>query len=104
VCHFMRKIQPRRTRTKNGDAQITTSCITVIQDVCTNAFLIRIHLRHALCRAHLPLEINLRCAIKVRVTDLITGYGHCGTNRRCAKDRASPITEKSEMHFNLARR
>jgi hypothetical protein len=61
------------------------------------AFLIRIHLRRVLLRAHLLLEINLRRAIRVYVTDLIAGWDHYGTNRR-------PITMKSETRFNIARR
>jgi hypothetical protein len=37
----------------------------------------------------------------VRVT---ADWDHYDTNTRCAKGRASLITKKFEMHFNLARR
>jgi hypothetical protein len=65
--------------------------------------LIRIHLRHVLCRAHLPLEIILRHVLRVCVADLIAGWVHYDTNMIRANRRASPITKKSEMRFNLAR-
>jgi hypothetical protein len=32
----------------------------------------------------LPLFRNLRRVSSYRITDLIDGWGHCGTNRRCA--------------------
>jgi hypothetical protein len=52
----------------------------------------------------LPLEINPRHALRVSVVDLIPGWGHCGTNRRHAKGRASPITNQFETHFKVASR
>jgi hypothetical protein len=67
---------------------------------------IRIHLRRAIVSTRLSLEINLRYA-RVHITDLIADWGHYGTNRRCAKGgggRTSPISKKSEMHFNLPHR
>jgi hypothetical protein len=79
----------------------------VIQDIRLNASSIRIHLRRAhvsLHRVRLPLEINLRRAIRARITDLIADWGHCDTNTRRAKGCTSPITKKSETRFNLARR
>jgi hypothetical protein len=73
---------------KNGDAQIASP--------------IRIHLRCTLGRACLLLEINLKCAIRVHVADLIVGWSHCDTNMRRAKGHVYPIIKKSETCFNLA--
>jgi hypothetical protein len=39
-------------------------------------------IRDALRVTHLPLLINPRHSLAYRVTDLIVGWGHCGTNRR----------------------
>jgi hypothetical protein len=41
----------------------------------------------------LPIQINTRRALRERVADLIAGWGDCGTNRRRAKGRTSPITK-----------
>jgi hypothetical protein len=106
--HYVRKTQLRHTRTKNGDAQIARQHhrvlhYRVIQDVFLDASQIRIHLRRALYRVCLPLEINLRRTIRACFTDLIAGWSHCATNTRHAKGRASPITKKFEMLFNIAR-
>jgi hypothetical protein len=97
-AYYVRKTQPRHARPKNGDAQIIRLCrrtshYKVIQYVCQGASLIRIHLRRALGRAYIPLQSNSRCALKTPVADLIAGWGHCGTNRRHANSRASPITK-----------
>jgi hypothetical protein len=69
-----------------------------------NASSVRIHLRRAIGRAGLPLEINLRRAIKVHVTDLIASWGHCGTNRRHTKGHVSPITKLYETYFKVSHR
>jgi hypothetical protein len=52
---------------------------------------IRIHLRRALVRARLLLEINLKHARSTHVADLIIGWDHYNTNRRRTKGRAWPI-------------
>jgi hypothetical protein len=94
--HYMRKTQPRRVHTKNWDVQIEHFCRRIshyrgIWDVRSCASPIRIHLRRALGRACLPLEINPRCAIRTRVDDLIAGSGHCDTNRIHAKVAHLPL-------------
>jgi hypothetical protein len=64
MWHYVRKTELRRARMKNGDVQIMYlhRCIThyrVIQDA-----------RYVEC---LPLEINLRCTIRVDVVGFIVG-------------------------------
>jgi hypothetical protein len=46
-------------------------------------------------------KTHLRCAVRVRVTDLVAGWGPYGTKTRHANGRASPITKKSESRFIL---
>jgi hypothetical protein len=99
---YVRKTKLRHICIKNGDTHV--SHYKVIQDVRSGTSPIRIHLRRALVRACLILEINLKRARRARVTDLITGWGHCDTNRRRAKGHTSLITKKSKTCFNLTRR
>jgi hypothetical protein len=106
--HCMRQTQLRRVHTKNRDTQMARLrrpilYYRVIGDAHLGASSIIIHLRRALVRARLPLEISPRHAIKVHVVDLIVGWGHYDTNRRRATGRASPITKKFETRFNVAR-
>jgi hypothetical protein len=75
----------------------------VIGDARPGASPIMIHLRRALVRARLPLEINPRHAIRVCIVNLIAGWGHYDTNRRRATGHTSPITKKFETRFNVAR-
>jgi hypothetical protein len=50
----------------------------------------------------LSLQRNPRRVIKMHIADLIVGWGHCGTNRRHAKGRASLIVKNFKTRFNLA--
>jgi hypothetical protein len=59
-----------------------TSPSSCLADASQGVSLIRIDLRRVLGRAHLTLQSNLRRALRVCVTNWITGWGHCGTNRR----------------------
>jgi hypothetical protein len=36
--------------------------------------------------APLPLQSNLKCVLRVYITGLIVGWGHCGSNRRHASN------------------
>jgi hypothetical protein len=47
----------------------------------------------ALRVTRLSLQRNPRRVIKMHITDLIAGWGHCDTNRRRAKGRASLIVK-----------
>jgi hypothetical protein len=109
MMHFVRKPHPRRARTKNEDAQIAclrrhVSHYKVIGDARPGASPISIHWRRvksecisdlipdwapmALIQdvpkvACLPLLKNPIHALSYYVADLIAGWSHCDTNRRC---------------------
>jgi hypothetical protein len=88
--HFMRKPHPRRARTKNGDARLGVS-------------LISIHWRRAKSERVSDYKTYPRRALRVSITYWNAGWGPYGSNTRHTQDRASPITKKFETRFILAR-
>jgi hypothetical protein len=74
----VRKAQPRRVRTKNGDTQIAhlgcrVSHYKVILDACPGASPISIHWRRAKLERVSHSKTHLRHALIVHVTNLVTG-------------------------------
>jgi hypothetical protein len=104
--HYMRKTQRRHTRTKNGNTQIMclyhrVSHYRVIRDAQQSVSPIRIHLIHALGKAHLLLQSKSESVLRVCVANLITDLGYCNTNMRCAKGHASPMLRINGSHTIL---
>jgi hypothetical protein len=106
--HYVRNTQARCARTKNRDTQM--ACLRhhvlhyrVIRDVRPSMSLISIHWICALLERVSNYGTHPRRASKVRVTNLIASWGPYGTNMRCARGRASLITNESETLFILAR-
>jgi hypothetical protein len=106
--HYVRKPHLKCDCMKNRDAQITRlyRCVSqyrVIGDTRPGASLISIHWRCVKSERISDYKTHPRCALRVRVTDLIPGWGSCGINTRRTKGHASPTTKKSETCFILAR-
>jgi uncharacterized protein (DUF2132 family) len=68
--HYVRKTQWRRAERRTETYRVLY--YKVIRDACQDVSPIMIHLKRALGRARLPLQINPRRILRMRVTDLIT--------------------------------
>jgi hypothetical protein len=109
IMHYVRNTHPRCVCVKNGDMQIMrlhhrVSHYRVNGDARPGTSLIIIHWRRAKLERISHYKTHPRRALRVCVTDLITGWGSYGTNMRHAQGRASPISKKSKTHFILAHR
>jgi hypothetical protein len=106
--HYVRKTHSKCAHMNNRDAQIARlhHCVLhykVYWDTRKGASPNKIHMRRDLGRMLLSLKSNLRHALRECITYLIAGWGHCGSNRRHANGRTSPITWKLETRFKGVR-
>jgi hypothetical protein len=105
--HYMRNMHLRHARTKNGNAQIAcfrhrVSHYRVIRDARPSVSLISIHWRCVKLEHVSDYKTHPRRALRVCITNLITGWGPYGTNKRRAWGHMFPINKTFETRFILA--